>query len=401
VADGGIDSVRAWRSVVATFVSSAVTLGIAYSFGAFFQAMATEFDTTSGRTAVLFAVTTCTFFFLGLLTGRAVDRYGPRPLLLVAAVALLGGLFATSAVGSLTLGYLTYGAGVGIAAACGYVPMVAVVGGWFVRRRAAAVGLAVAGIGVGTLVASPLSARLIEAYGWRDTYRILGVGGAVLLTGCAVLIERPPTAAGGNRPRFREALASPVFRRLHLSAVAFTTALFVPFVFVTQDAKAQDVPAVRAALLVGLLGGASVIARVVFGSLTTRVGSFRLYRACLAGHGFTFLLWLVAGPSFGLRVLFVVLLGVGYGGFVALSPVVLADRLGVEGLGSILGLFYTASGVGGLLGPPLAGVLVDATGTYRWAILACVVLGLVGRAVLVGLPTTPAGRLEPERGPSD
>jgi len=391
-----VDSTRAWRSVAATFVSSAVTLGIAYSFSAFFQAMATEFGTTSGRTAVLFAVTTCTFFFLGLLTGRAVDRFGPRPLLLVAAVSLLGGLVATSAVGSLTVGYVTYGAGVGIAAACGYVPMVAVVGGWFVRRRAAAVGLAVAGIGVGTLVASPLSARLIEAYGWRDTYRILGVGGAVLLLGCTLLIERPQAGSGSNRPRFTDAIASPVFRRLHLSACAFTIALFVPFVFVTQDAKAQGVPAVQAALLVGLLGGASVIARVVFGSLTTRVGSFRLYRMCLAGHGFTFVLWLVAGSSFSLRILFVVLLGIGYGGFVALSPVVLADRLGVEGLGSILGLFYTASGVGGLLGPPIAGIVIDATGTYRWAIVACVVFGIASRGLLVGLPTTPAGRLEPE-----
>ena len=55
------------------------------------------------------------------------------------------GLMLTSRVDSLGVGYVTYGAGVGIAAACGYVPMVATVGGWFVQQRALAVGLAVAG----------------------------------------------------------------------------------------------------------------------------------------------------------------------------------------------------------------------------------------------------------------
>ena len=71
---------------------------------------------------------------------------------------MAAGLLLTSRVDSLGVGYVTYGAGVGIAAACGYVPMVAMVGGWFVHHRAVAVGVAVAGIGVGTMVMSPLSA---------------------------------------------------------------------------------------------------------------------------------------------------------------------------------------------------------------------------------------------------
>jgi len=44
---------------------------------------------------------------------------------------------------------------IGVAAACGYVPMVSTIGVWFVPHRAVGVRLAVAGIGVGTLVLSP------------------------------------------------------------------------------------------------------------------------------------------------------------------------------------------------------------------------------------------------------
>ncbi|MEO6571490.1 MAG: MFS transporter, partial [Ilumatobacteraceae bacterium] len=181
---GGLDSPRAWCTVVASFLASAVTLGTAYSFGAFFESMSDEFGSASGATAVIFGITTFSFFWLSLITGRMMDRFGPRLVLVIGAVAMFVGLIATSRVQSLGVGYVTYGAGVGIAAACGYVPMVAMVGGWFARQRAVAVGIAVAGIGVGTMVMSPLSAELIERHGWRDTYVIFGIGGALVLLAC-------------------------------------------------------------------------------------------------------------------------------------------------------------------------------------------------------------------------
>ncbi len=388
-----LDSSRAWLTVVAAFFSSGVTLGTAYSFGAFFESMSEEFDAAKGATAVIFGITTCLFFSLSIITGRLSDRFGPRLVLLIGAVAMFVGLIATSRVQSLGFGYVTYGAGVGIAAACGYVPMVAVVGGWFVERRAVAVGLAVAGIGVGTLVMSPLSAALIDRWGWRDTYVFFAIGGAGVLLACIPLVDRPPGDGTAQPSRFADALGSPVFRRFALSASCLGLALFVPFVFVGQYAKEQGITAVRAAVLVGVLGGSSVLSRIGFGSLVRRFGSFRLYRSCLMITGGSFLIWLVAGSSYALLVVFVAVLGVGYGGFVALSPIVISDRMGVAGLGSILGLLYTAPGIGALIGAPTAGWLIDTTGSYRWAIAWCIATSAMSVALLTGLPVDESGRL--------
>jgi MFS family permease len=389
-----VDSRRAWLTVVAAFFSSAVTLGTAYSFGAFFESMSEEFDAPAGATAVIFGITTFSFFWLSIVTGRMSDRFGPRVVLVVGAIAMFVGLILTSRVNSLGVGYVTYGAGVGIAAACGYVPMVATVGGWFARHRALAVGLAVAGIGVGTMVLSPLSAAMIERYGWRDTYVVFAFGGAAVLLACVPLVDRPPGDGSPTPSRFGDALRSPVFRRVHLSAFALGLALFVPFVFVGQYAKERGIDAVQAAVLVGVLGGSSVLSRVGFGSLVRRFGSFRLYRACFVIHGVSFLIWLVAGSSYALLVVFVLVLGVGYGGFVALSPILISDRMGVAGLGSILGVLYTAPGLGGLIGPPAAGWLIDRTDSYRWAIVACVISAAISVALLTGLPVDDEGRLE-------
>lgn len=391
-----VDSPRAWLTVVATFFSSFVTLGVAYSFGAFFSDMAKEFGSTRAATSVIFAITTFAFFWLSLLTGRLADRWGPRPVLLVGALSLFVGLLATSWAQSLTVGYLTYGIGVGIAASTGYIPMVAAVGGWFVRRRATAIGLSVAGIGVGTGVMSPLSAALVDAHGWRVTYRAYAVIGALVLVVCAVLIDRPPGSAGGQPSRFGAALRSQVFRRLHVSGLCSGLALFVPFVFVGQYAKERGVGSVAAAVLVGVLGGASVFARIGFGGAVRRFGSMRLYRGCFVLISSSFVLWFVAGSSYLVLILFALVLGMGYGGFVALSTVVVAERMGVVGLGSILGVFYTSQGLGGLLGPPIAGWAIDRTGGYRVTIAVCCGLAALARVLLIGLPVNAAGGLDPE-----
>ena len=380
--------------MVAAFLSSAVTLGTAYSFGAFFESMSEEFDSAAGETAIIFGITTFTFFWLSMVTGKILDRFGPRIVLGIGAASLFVGLLLTSRVQSITTGYITYGAGVGIAAACGYVPMVAMVGGWFVRQRAVAVGLAVAGIGFGTLVMSPMSAALIERMGWRDTYVLIAFVGTGILLCCIPMAAKPPGHGSGASGRFRDAARSSVFRRLHVSSFFLGLALFVPFVFVGQYAKEQGVTPVQASVLVGVLGGASVVSRVGFGAMVLRFGSFRLYRTCFWIHTVSFLIWLLAGASFLLLVGFVLVLGVGYGGFVALGPIVVADRMGVSGLGSLLGLLYTGPGLGALLGAPAAGFLIDQTETYRWAIIACLTVATISALLLYDLPSTPDGRLE-------
>jgi MFS family permease len=77
-----------------------------------------------------------------------------------------------------------------------------------------------------------------------------------------------------------------------------------------------------------------------------------------------------------------VLFGVSYGGFIALSPAVMADLFGTGAMGRLVGIQYTSAGIGALVGPPLAGLAVDGTGSYRWAIGGAMALAFAGWAVL-------------------
>lgn len=379
-----VDSGRGWAMVAAAFAAMFAAFGIAYSFGAFLAPMAEEFGSGRGATSVFFALTSLSYFGFGALSGVAVDRYGPRRVLLVGGIALGAGLAATSQADELWIGLLTYGLGVGIGVACAYVPMVAVVGGWFERRRTLAIGIAVTGIGLGTFTVAPLAAVLIGELGWRETHLVLGVAGAAVLLVCAAVVARPPVQTGPAALTVGEAVRNRDYRRLYLAMGLMGVALFVPFVHLPGYAVRAGVDEVAAAALVGVIGVASVVGRLVLGAVAARTGPTRALQGCFLAMGASFALWGVGG-GYGVLVAFAVVLGVGYGGFVAIGPAVVADRFGTTRLGGLLGVLYTSVGIGSAFGAPLAGVTIDASGSYGPAIAGCLVLGLAAYLTVLGV----------------
>lgn len=385
VVSGGIDSKRGWLVVLAAFLAMFVAFGVAYSFGAFFAPMSDEFGTGSGATSAVFAITTATYFGLGLFSGRAADRFGPRPMLLVSAVAMTAGLLATSQVNSIWLGYVTYGLGVGIGVGFAYVPVVAMVGAWFERKRTIALALAVTGIGLGTLLMAPLAAWLIEQVGWRNTYVYYGIASGAVLLMCALLSARPPTPPGEATARSLGAtIRERPFQYLYISALLLSLALFVPFVFIATYAQDRGVGSVAAASLVGIIGAASVVGRLGLGIAGGRIGTVVVYKACFLAIALSFALWFASGSSFAVLVVFTLVMGTAYGGFITLSPAVAAEKFGPVGLGGVIGAIYSSAAIGGLLGPPGAGLLIDAVG-YRPTILVAMGFGLLAFASLVPL----------------
>jgi MFS family permease len=378
-----IDSPRAWLTVAAAFIGGFVVFGIIYSFGIFIEPIAAELHTGRVATSALFSITSLTFYAFGSLTGHLSDRLGPRIVVSAGAGLVGAGLIASAFIEQIWVGYLTYSIGVGLGAACAYVPTLAIVGGWFTKRRNAALGVAATGTGCGMLVMPPLAATLIEQFGWRHANMILGVGCALLLAICASVSERPPLASPSSHSVGR-VVRSPAFAMLYVSWILATAALFVPFVFLPAFALDLGVSQVMAAALISLLGGMSVIGRVGLGLVSDHVGTLRLFKVATLAMGASYLLWLTA-TDYGWLLVFAAVLGLGYGVRIALMPVILIELFGLQSLGAVLGVFFTATGVSALVGPPLAGFIVDNTGSYRWAAALALAMGLLGFAAILRL----------------
>jgi MFS family permease len=365
-------------------LANGIGFGTTYAFGAFFDAMADEFDTGRGATALVFSLTLFMFFGFGAVSGVLADRFGPRRMVIAGGLLFCGGLLATSQANNLYVGYVTYSVGVGLGGGFWITPLIATTGAWFVRHRAHALGLAAAGSGLGTLILSPLAARLIDAHGWRRADVVLAVIGAVGLTIACVLVRRPPVAppprAGAH---LRAVSRTQAFKLLSSSAMLMSAGLYVPFAFAVSFAKEDGVPASRAALLIGLIGASSIVGRLGLTTLSSRLGPVRLYQLCLGAQPVAYLIWLLAGGAYPVLVVFAVVLGVAYGGFVALGPEVVVRLVGASGLGGMLGLVYFGSGIGGLIGPVAAGSLADATGTH--SVPQILAVGLAAAATVITL----------------
>ena len=96
----------------------------------------------------------------------------------------------------------------------------------------------------------------------------------------------------------------------------------------------------------------------------------------------------MADTNYGLLVTFALVLGLGYGGFIALSPAVTAELFGTAGMGGVLGALYTAAGVGGLVGPPLMGRIIDSSG-HTTAQLTALGSGVLGATLLYRMTPHP------------
>ena len=175
--------------------------------------------------------------------------------------------------------------------------------------------------------------------------------------------------------------------------VLASVALFVPLVFLPSFAGALGADPVAGAALVGVVGVASVLGRLAIGALADRLGRIRTYQASYAILAASFALGVPAG-SYPALVAFAAVLGVGYGGWIALQPAVIADLFGLRGLGGVVGLIYTAGGVGALVGPPLAGLLIDGSAGYGGAVARAAVAGLGAFLALLplGRVSRPADR---------
>jgi MFS family permease len=390
------DSPRAWVITCAAFIATFTTFGMVYSFGAFVKPIAAEFHASRAAISGIFSITAFIYFIFGAAAGRVSDRIGARPVMVASALLMGAGLVLTSRIQSLWMSYLTYGAGVGLGVACGYAPMVAVVSGWFVRRRSTALGIAVSGIGFGTMVGAPLAARCIPLYGWRDTYVLFGFISAALLLISALLAKRPPLARSTGGPSAGEAIRTPAFVVLYLSSFLCSVPLFVPFVFLPGFARELGASAVSSAALIGIIGIGSVCGRLGLGTLADRLGILGLYLLCFLLQAASYAIWLGA-HSYLTLVIFALVIGTGYGGYSALAPTVLAQLFGVRNLGALVGTLYTSNAFGTLIGPPLAGFIIDRTGGYRWAIAAALAMATAALLVLLPLPRYAAADAEPQK----
>jgi len=138
--------------VLVAFVIVLASQGTYFSFGVFFESLLTEFGWTRAMTSGAFSLSAILLGLLAIVTGRLTDKFGPVVVVVVCGFLLGLGYLLMSQISAIWQLYLFYGVMIGIGMSGGYLPLVATVSRWFVKRRGMMAGIVLTGIDVGVMI---------------------------------------------------------------------------------------------------------------------------------------------------------------------------------------------------------------------------------------------------------
>jgi MFS family permease len=254
-------------------------------------------------------------------------------------------------------------------------------------------GIILSGNGIGVLVGPPVATRLISTYDWRVSYLIMGGVVLVIVTLAANFLRRDPAQMGqvpygesGERQRLgtgasglslKEAVYTRQFYIVFAMFFCYGFSLFALIVHSVPHASELGFPAISAANILAVVGGSTVVGRLLLGIVADRVGNRPVF---LVGFILTSaaVLWLVPAKEIWTLYLFAAVFGFANGGMGTSESPLVAEFFGLHSHGLVFGITGGGFTIGAALGPLMAGHLFDIAGNYRAAFLVCGAISILG-----------------------
>jgi MFS transporter, ACS family, hexuronate transporter len=266
---------------------------------------------------------------------------------------------------------------------------------WFPpRQRGTAIGIKQTGLTLGGLAAALVLPPIALAWSWRHALAVAG-GLSLVSAALVALLYRPsPSASRAPDTGHTELAVLGAFLRRPPILVVFACGLALSIAqssllayLVLYVKETYAVSAVTAARFLALAQVGGTVSRVAWGLVSDRSfgGRRRPGVVVTAAIGATAYAALAAGERLPLPLMVPLALVAGAGafGWVGLYFALVAEVGGPRHAGVLTGAATACSWSGTLIGPPIFGLALEATGGYAlpWLILAATAL-----AVVVTLP---------------
>jgi len=382
-------------------VTQMMYLGLFFTFGVLFPEFEKEFGWSraqiSGASSTMFIV----MGVLGIAMGRVNDQIGPRILLTASTVVFALGFILMSRMTALWHLYLFYGLLCGLGVAAHDVVVLSTVARWFTRSRGLMSGLVKTGAGIGQLIVPLFAAFFILRHGWRDATMVVGLVALIVMVIAAQVVRRDPKSLGlrpwGDDQKevandvtqeagldLKQAVRTRQFWLISMAKLADWYCLFTIIIHVVPHGIDQGLEPATAAIVLSVIGGCSILGRLILGAGFDYLGT---KRSLLIAFALLFLsvvfLQLLSDPRWLFAFAFVY--GIGHGGFFAIASPSVAEYFGTRSHGVIFGIVMFTGSIGGTLGPWLSGWLYDSTGTYDIAFLLVSGFSVFGFLMACGL----------------
>jgi len=325
----------------------------------------------------------CVFAILG---GWVLDRYGPR--LLVFLMGLFTGvsLILVSQTTAAWQLFISYGLILPLGTGATFTVVNSTTSRWFEQKRGFILGVTTSGGGLGAIVMAPFATYLIVQFEWRAAFVIIGLIAWFIMASMALLLRKDPGEKGLLPNGIKSEAA---YKRLHqknhstrptglslsralrtsnfwfLCLVWLLLSLNVHLIMVHLVPCAVDIgiSAMDAAIIVSLIGGATIAGRIGIGKLSDATGRKAPAVVCaLLQVGM--LLWLIWSRELWMFYVFAIVFGTSWGGLSTIVTVLIGDVFGMRSIGAIMGVMSAGWSLGAASGPAIGGFTFDAFGNY-------------------------------------
>ena len=183
-------------------VISAISRGVSESFAVFLLPIAQEFNADRAATTTSYSIYMVALGLMSPIAGTIFDRLGARLCYSIGLLVMGSAYLIASQSGALWHLYFSTGLGGAIGVSMlGMLPASSLVSRWFQRKLTTAMGVISASLGTGLIIFAPAIQAVIEQYGWRTTFQVLGL---LLLIIMMILFWK-------TRARFRPGLLTGTF----------------------------------------------------------------------------------------------------------------------------------------------------------------------------------------------
>jgi len=382
-----------WRVTAAASACILVSFAslFVYTFTIFLKPLASEFGWSREAISAGFGIAALAVAASSPLLGSLLDRYPARRIILP-CMAVFGCTFASLALLTRHLWhlyaiFLVLGiVGNGTA----HLAYSRVLTTWFQERRGVAFSFLLGGGALGAIILPPIAQFLIDTYGWRASFAILG--GVVLAIGLpcgsrvrelshAVHSDAAPVSGVSLGEGVRSRVFWIIVVELFLISISQNGAITHLSALLTD----RGVAPASAALAVSAMGGAILTGRLITGWLLDRFFAPRV-AVCLFALSALGTFMLAGARSLPFGMASAALIGFGMGGEGDVTPYLLSRYFGVRAFSTLYGLTWTAYAIAGAVGPIIMGRAFDATGSYSALLTQLGVATLAAASLLLFLP---------------
>ncbi len=398
---------RGWAIAAACFFASSVAIGGSqYSFGLFVEPLEKTFGWS--RTQIGLSLSLIAFgAFISPLIGSLIDRHGSRKIMAFSmAVFGISYLIRPFMTELWHLYFLSVVQSFSIVGAA-MLPPGKLVGLWFPENRGRVIGITAMGNNFGGMVIQPIIAFLVSVYNWRAGYTIVGVMALIVSVYSYLVVKNPDPFSEEKSEQntrneslvgltLREAVRTRTFYAISVAILCgtFTYSALLPQV--SSHLIINGVTESTASMAVSLFATCGMGGKFVFGNLSDKYGPRLALLIDLCGQATFASLLIYAGDGLPVWVI-VPVMGFFLGAFGALFQLIVIDAFGVKHFGSIMGVISISNAVSAFLGPIIAGMSFDITGSYAASFLITALIFALGAVSLKfahgnqdqNLPTSP------------